>query len=130
MPNVSTGMGEGPRCFSISGLPSFQSSPPTPVAKRGNASLRNFSASIVLHSALRQWADEAPQQKLRPLFFSLATPADNDADRIASLGEGPHISQHFSALFLREADIPRWHVRFAIMDSLEQLGIGLFSGGR
>jgi hypothetical protein len=99
-------------------------------AERGSATLLNFSALIVLHIALRQWADEALQQRLWPLFFSQATSADHDIGRIASLGEGPHIAQHVSALFLREADIPRRHIRFAVMDSLEQVGIGLLSRRR
>ena len=74
--------------------------------------------------------DEALQQRLRPLFFSPATPADSDAGRIASLGEGPHIGQHLSALVLREVDLPRRHVRLAVMDSLEQVGIGFLCGRR
>jgi len=130
VPYTYTGMDRWPRCFSISGLTSFQSSPPTPVAKRGSAILLNFSASIVLHGALRNWADEALQQRLCPLFFSQATPADNDVGRIASLGEGPHIGQHVSGLFLREVDLPSRHVRFAVMDSLEQVGIGFLCGRR
>ena len=74
--------------------------------------------------------DEPLQQRLRVIFFSPATPADNDTGRIASLGEGPHIGQRVPALFLREADIPRRHVWFAVMDGLEQLGIGFLSGRR
>ena len=81
-----------------------------------------------LHTGSR--ADEALQQRLRPLFFSPTTPADNDAGRIDSLGEGPHIGQHISALVLREVDLPRRHVRFAVMDSLEQGGIGFLCGRR
>ena len=67
-------------------------------------------------------------ERLRPLFAFPATPADKTTDRMASLGEGPHIDQHVSALFIREADLPRRHVRFAVMDSLEQVDIGFLSG--
>ena len=71
-----------------------------------------------------------PSSAAPSLFFSRATPADNDVGLIASLGEGAHIGQHVPTLFLREAEIPRRHVRFAVMDSLEQVGIGFLSGRR
>ncbi len=62
-----------------------------------------------------------------PIFFSLATPADNGADRIASRAKGPHIGQYVSALFLRETSVPRRHTRSAFMNRLEQVGVGFFS---
>ena len=71
-----------------------------------------------------------PSSAAPSLFFSQATPADNDVGLIASLGKGAHIGQHVPTLFLREAEIPRRHVRFAVMDSLEQVGIGFLSGRR
>jgi hypothetical protein len=53
-----------------------------------------------------------------------------ETEGITSLGKGPHIGQHLSALFFQRADVPRLHVRFAPMDSLEQIGIGFLFGRR
>ena len=47
-----------------------------------------------------------------------------------SLGEGPHIGQHVFALIFRKAGIPRRHIRFALMDRLEEICIGFLSGRR
>ena len=45
-----------------------------------------------------------------------------------SFREGSNIGEHILALLCREASIPRRHIRFAGMDSLEQLAIGFLSG--
>ena len=46
------------------------------------------------------------------------------------LGEGPHIGQHVSALFLIKAGIPKRHILFALMDRLEEICIGFLSDPR
>ena len=85
---------------------------------------------IRLHPLLCSGSEGSAQVSFHPFSSLRLPPADNDVGLIASLGEGPHIGQHVSALILREADIPRWHVRFAVMDSLEQVGIGFLFGRR
>ena len=67
---------------------------------------------------------------LQPFSSPRLSLADNDAERIASLGEGPHIGQYVSALFLRETSLPGRHIWFTLMNRLEQIGIGFLSGRR